>query len=695
MQNTKNFLTLGFSIALFIICGFYLVLTSAGDGALSLTEPDSAIYLQYARNIASGHPYIYAPGDTASTGSTSHFFPFLLAGIYKLGATGDAFITGTFVLNALFYFSILLLVWLIAKKLYPGIEQTAFLMTILSGHTLLAVMHLTDIGFFMLLALGTLASILYSRFRLSIVMIILCALSRPEGFIFSIAFLLCGAAGLMLNRKFKNAPGSIEQSKQFIICGTIGTLTFGFTLLLNHLLTGQFQFMSITNKGYFSNYPVIGAVKSTLNDLMALLKGFFLGLPEKSNPNRQFFLFPAIGGLLAVTGVLLYPRQDKKTRLCECWVLLSVGAVILTIASSQWQWLPNDRYLAWLHPLWIIYLLIGVEEVSKRLKGAYFKPILLTMLILFQLISLTFATAYSYSAAVQLNNEKAFAQRIATAIDPSKEIGSTAGPYIQYYLPKHKILNLYGITSPAFNEKSFDKQIFRVIEKIKHTPELQFQLWYCDKGFKENAPWPAPFIGKTVLQDTDASILGTDPKAVYEAKWTTLYGGETPLTLTNQLAHLQLISKLDISYVADETRHHYRNYVRLKDTAFSQTIMTAKLGPIEYSEVGRIIVGSESFSVNNVSPDKPIRMVLRTTDSIKGKCHFDTQVTNIRSMKLNRKLVLRLFVDDQEVPTSPVLLSPGGFSEVFFDIPAEYIKNDHPRITVVGDHVSFAYWFYQ
>jgi len=86
------------------ISAYYMVATLATPGThLSVPQPDTLLYCQSARQIAEGMPYVFSPGDKPSTGSTSHAYPFLLAALYKTGATGDVLLTAGFVLNAVFY----------------------------------------------------------------------------------------------------------------------------------------------------------------------------------------------------------------------------------------------------------------------------------------------------------------------------------------------------------------------------------------------------------------------------------------------------------------------------------------------------------------------------------------------------------------------------------------------------------------
>lgn len=40
-----------------------------------ISEPDALVYLQYARNMAEGHPFEYVQGDAPTTGCTSYLYP--------------------------------------------------------------------------------------------------------------------------------------------------------------------------------------------------------------------------------------------------------------------------------------------------------------------------------------------------------------------------------------------------------------------------------------------------------------------------------------------------------------------------------------------------------------------------------------------------------------------------------------------
>ncbi|MDF7801272.1 hypothetical protein P4C99_17470 [Pontiellaceae bacterium B1224] len=691
MLSQKNLLTLACCLALAITSLFYLLYCTAGNGSLAFTEPDQAQYLQYAQSIAQGHPYKYSAGDGPSTGCTSHLYPFVLATLYKLGARGDNFLTASFILNSLFYFGIAILSWLVAKNVYPRAAPLALFISLISGHTLSAVFSQTDIGFFTLLALATIFATVSDRKWFMLVLIILCGITRPEGAIFSVAFLIAGSTGLTLSRKFKDAPGTAFQSKWFLICGGAGFMAFGSSLLLNYLLTGYTQFMSVSNKGYFNLYPFFGAVEQTLYDLLSLIKAFCFGLPETA---RQFYHFPLLAGLLAITGILLYPRTEKKIRLYECWLLLCVAGVLATVASSQFQGLSNDRYLAWIFPIWTLYILIGVFELNDRLKARLFLPICCTLLIGFQLVSFIYVASSKYSIAVYLQKQKNFIQQIDETLPQKGRLGSTLGGGPTYHLSGRKLYNLSGINSPDFFDAHYDAQPLRLIDRLKHRPDLRFEYWLADSTFGKTT-WAQPFLKDPILTDTDSAMSDPNALAVYPANWSSITNGDTPQLLDEELSGLRLIDSLDIGYCPDERSHNHSVDLRLKNTTIPLCSKHALLGEHDYSEVGRIVMGSESFTIRNVTPVIPLRMVLRTSSTATGSCYTGRQQSSIEHLEMNENLTLLIFMNGKGVASCEVEVANDGFKEVILDIPAESVTSTNLNVTIAGDHISYAYWFYQ
>ncbi len=691
MTNIKHPLQIALCLGLLTASLFYLLTTAAGDGTPVIAEPDALLYYHYARNIAAGNPYVFSPGDAPSTGSTTHLFPYILAIPYLLGVQGNAIVLVSYILNCCFYLTTIWLAWLMARKMAPGALWLIMLMVALSGHLASACLRQTDIGFFSMLAMALFACLLYERWKLGFLFALLCAVTRPEGFVFAIAFFICGTAALVFNRRYADAPGSVKQGRYFLGYGLTAAVAFFATLLINQVLTGHLQFMSVANKGYFKIFPLSGAMLKTMTDALALLKGFFLGV---SNDGRQFFVLPFIAGALGLFGILTYPRESKQIRLFECWLALGVGASILLIASSQWQGVSNDRYLGWIMPLWIIYIAIGVHEAGNRIKAKYYLPIISCLLVGYQTVSLAFIAQDVYTVAVEQEKEKVFAEQIAEQIPPTKTIGTDSGAGLSYYLPQHKIYNLSGITSPDFFDPDSRQQVPYVFELAKHHPELRFDYWMIPLNIAEQAGYLEPFIGDMVLMNANSAIGNRNSLAVFDAHWTTVEGGDLPV-LRPETAQLSLVDSLDVGYLPQEREHDYKLDLRLKNSSIPLIATYGKLGDLDYSEAGRIVMGSDSFTVGNLQPDKPLTIVMRTSRKVSGRIFVGRQMARIESLELDEHLSLRIFVDDAEVEIPPLNLTGMGYKECLIRIPARFIKENEVRVLIGGDHIAYAYWFYQ
>lgn len=693
MKKSHSPIALTICIAIFVISIFYILVTLATDGHPALLEPDQSIYLQYAKNIAQGQPYVFSPGDAPSTGSTTHLYPYILALFYKLGATGDAFLNASFLFNAFCYCGVGLLLWSIAKKMAPALALPAALLTLISGHTVSATLHQTDMGFYSLLALAVFSSLLNRRFWSTLILTVICALSRPEGAIFSVAFFSTGVCSFLKNRVQPN-PETCSKTLHYFAYALAGLMAFATTLWINYQLTGHVQFMSVMNKGYSTLYTTSGALLHTLSDLVSMLKGIILGLPDVEHNYRQFYFLPLIGGALSLTGLLLYTRKSETVRYAELWLLFCVGAIFTTIAGSEYQGTSYDRYLAWLLPLWFLYALIGIQELAQRISAPYFRPILLTLLFGYQLVTLVFFLSTSYSSAIELELRRQFAKTVQKEIPTNHRMGSMIGSCFSFHLPEHKEYNLSGITSPDFFAARHDRQPLRIIEKLKHNPELRYEYWLVHKGFQAQNPWAEPFIGNLKLADSDAALTGINIRELYHTDWNALDGGELP-TLIIPPADSRLIDQLDVGYQLHEKEHSYKTITRLKNLKLPLCSLAEELNGAKYAEVGRIIIGEESFSLLNLTPNQPATVVMRTARKATGKSICGTRVSTLENFELNHTLHLRLFVDDQELPDPVFKLRDEGFSEVSFEIPARYITTPSPRLRLIGDHISLAYWFYQ
>ncbi len=58
-------------------------------------------------------------------------------------------------------------------------------------------------------------------------------------------------------------------------------------------------------------------------------------------------------------------------------------------------------------------------------------------------------------------------------------------------------------------------------------------------------------------------------------------------------------------------------------------------------------------------------------------------------------MTLRVMVDGESVGDIPFPVEEGDFCDAHFVIPGKFIKQQRTRLAFLGEHVAFAYWFFQ
>ena len=58
-------------------------------------------------------------------------------------------------------------------------------------------------------------------------------------------------------------------------------------------------------------------------------------------------------------------------------------------------------------------------------------------------------------------------------------------------------------------------------------------------------------------------------------------------------------------------------------------------------------------------------------------------------------MTLRILVNGEDAGDISFPVEDGDFCDANFVIPGKFIRQPMSRITFLGEHVAFAYWFYQ
>lgn len=644
------------------------------------SQQDALMHFQYARTMATGHPYEYHPGDARSTGGTSHLYIWLLALLHRLGAEGGLLVGAAFWLNACFYGLLLILVWAVVRRVMPGATLVAVLLCALSGQILFTVFSLTDMGLFMVLTLSAFAAALYRRHVLLGAVLVLASLTRPEGLFLALAL----AMTILLTRRER---ASVVRP---LLAALAGMGASGVALCLNRALTGTWQYYSILHKGYFGNVPLGRAVLLSIRDLFLIAAGAGFGLAAGG---RRFYAVPLVGGLLAVLGWLRVKAEGKDAAFSRCWWLLSVLVAAGLAAWSGWQGIQFDRHLAWVMPVWLILIAAGTHYVTVRIRSCRMRRAFLAVLILYQASGFVYFADAFRERVTWVASAGRFTRSVDAALPPNERFGGLGLGQLKYYAPTREFLNLYGIVSPQF-ALSRDPQC--ALEVLKHRSEYRFDKWFIRRS--DVTPWMRPFVGPLVAREELPGHVV--PICLYEAHWRT-FEPDAALAPASREAiaavqGLRLVDRLDVGYVADERRCKYRVVSRAGAPRYLPAVATGLIAGQRISDVGQLVVGWEECDVDTRA-GKDLLILLRTASRCLGLVRRDSGPLDAKWLTFDFPLRLRILVGGEQVCERAVQLArlPGVFDEVVLRVPGSFITSNRSHLVIGGDHVSYGYWFYQ
>jgi len=660
------------------ICAYYGAATWATPGShLAVPQPDTLLYCQSARQIAEGMPYQFTPGEKPSTGCTSHVYPFLLAGLYKAGATGDALLTAGFALNALFYLIFLVNWGVIAGRLTTShwARGMACALLVTSGHAAFGALSQSDVGLFMALSSGVLAALLTGRTGWLAALLILGPWCRPEGVVLALLY-----AGAVMVRRW--ALGHRVSAAEWwgaalSVVSAIGVFAF------NDWLTGYAQFQSVYYKGYFKQNDFLSALYFSLGDAVQIGKELFLGQP--GSLSRDVVFIPFLGALFAWFGVFMRPWRSEHVWK-EVWWLLACAAGLGVVASSGWQSTNMGRYFVWLLPIWLVYMAEGMAEVGRRLPARACRQLPFLVAVIFQVAGAFWLITTYYSACLNTQQRYDFAKGVNEWLPSGARLGG-GGCSLAYALPKHRYLHLSGLFSPDM----FSPDTLLNVERLKNQSGLRFDYWVLDSGQAEllNTKIDALCGPILTIDMNEVSLRGARWEALDKALWPV--GDDT----VAQLEGWQLVDRLDVGYAEDEKRCGYTAHSRFHGTVLDAFARSGQTGTNVLFEVGRAVIGWETLAIRT-EPNKPVKVVLRTAAKVETGARTGVQQKR-QTFTFGSPVKLRVHVDKVEVGVFELPLSEdeAAFSEVAFDLPAETIRDKVTRLTVFGDHAALGYWFYQ
>ena len=680
----RTLLLLMLSIGLLQMAGHYLAgALVRSDGGMAIPQTDTLLYCQAARRIVEGAPLSFSVDTAASTGTTSHVYPFVLAVPYLLGFRGDSLIRAGFFLNGLF-FMVFLLGWgmVVDRRLIRPFPRLAAALTIAClGQTAYSAFAQSDIGMWLAVS-GMLAAGFALRNRLVYGIVLVAApWVRPEGMVCVIAFVLVVVALAILRRTspenpWRRAQGISRWDVAIAIMALASVVgVFGF----NVIVSGHVQFSSLAHKGYFKTLPFANALFATGVDALKLAKGLILGLPDGAP--RDFYGVPLVSAALLWIAVIC--RDWRRTDWREIAWLLAIGGGFLTVAQSGWQNTNIDRYVGWMLPTALCFMAEGVGVLGGRFGRTSVAWVLGGIHVLFvAAMGPVFACMLSMTSS-ETDLLRAFAVNCERVMEPGQAIGTWGDCGIAYEMSERKVAHLSGIYSPEY---MVSEPPFCVYEILKNEPGTRFKYLFYNPSTDEEG-----LSFKTLDAFCSQLLVGPYGYELRKMDWTCFdAAARTPVP---SRPGLSLKARVDVGYERDEREHEYENLPVYDQKPLPPFVVWGDCRGEKMIETARLVAGSDVMTVG-LDPGKDLQIVMRTWPSHKTTVRGGFGARSI-TYGFSNPLKIRILVDGEDAGVRDVAIKDSGFSDVEMTVPGRMIKGALVRVEFQGDHIACAYWFYQ
>ena len=673
LLKKRNLLLLAFCAGLVQIACYYVAgAVVRGGGGLAIAQPDTLLYSQAARRIAEGFPFSFSEGTAASTGTTSVLYPFVLAVPYLMGFKGGGIFVAGFLLNAAFYL-VFLAGWTAvtchAFANRPMARAVAVALFASFGPFAYCALAQSDTGLWMAVSAWLAYGLYADRKLIYVPLLLLAPWVRPEGMVVAVVYCAFCAFGVLCRRR-SAAEAAVVVAAAFSVAGVFA---------VNYAVAGAFQFSSVAQKGYFKNLSLFHAAYASAEDMMRILKAYVFGVPQSAP--RDFFYVPVVGAVLMWVGVFSRSWRNASWREFVWYVAMLGGAA--TVATSGWQGTNIDRYLVWTMPVLLAYMAYGADAFASKLGpgAARFLPGAV-------LVAFTGAMAAVFVCVFNISSSGSDVVRaVAARCDAEMPAGCSVGMWgncgIAYEMSPRRVAHLSGIYSPEFLAA---KSVAGKFEILKNEPETRFDYWivrvsdrkshYLDKADE--------VAGEVVLAAPPGLELRKADWSAYDA------GRAAPAAPAPGLA---LADSVDVAYERGERAAGYEQITRDDYPLFASFHTIGKVDGKTMLDAGRFLLGGDAMTVS-LKPGRDVHVVMRT--ALKCKAFVERELGHsINDFSMKSPMTLKVLVDGVDAGDVSFPVKEGDLADAAFVVPGKFVRQPHVRLSFLGEHVAFAYWFYQ
>lgn len=636
------------------------------EGVTSVGCFDQECYAQGARRIVEGHPFSYAPGLAPSTGQTSVLYPFVLAVPMALGAEGDSIRTASMALACLFYL-VFLGCWgaVIARYLRPGVGRAAAIATFgLSGVCAYVTFTQCDQGIWMALCAAIAAALAYKREKTALALLMLAPWVRPEGMMLAASF---AAIRLLVGPRRWSA--------------LLPPLSIAAVFALNFALTGDAQFASVAEKGYFRLYPFVTAAWVTAKDLFAMVSTYLFVIPSPISR-----LFSAHSPVTAVTfwiGLVALSRRFREWNDSALILAAATAVGAVSVASGGYSNVDCDRYLAWMMPLVFLISAYGLELLVSKIRSPFWRKLPMVVLIVTTLFS---------TVAMVLMMRRVSARRLeyfarfheeARLLPADATVGSKDFIWAYELPPTIRFREISGVFTPELRGRA-GRFASSWYEALKYEKDARFDYWVISPRAREiDSP-----RNRSVCRVSfgEPLVAGKGHRYLRCADWSTYdRAAESPLAPQVPSA------RLDVGYFPDERAARLRGLsLDIAEYHRFETVGTRLSDGRPMFDVCMPVCEGQRF-VLPTKPGRAARLVMRTLGELWYLSENDVE----EKADYGDRATVSVTVGGRELGVFEIPLQAKTFTDFVIDIPGECFDSSAAEFVVRGRFLSFAYWLYQ
>jgi hypothetical protein len=424
---------------------------------------------------------------------------------------------------------------------------------------------------------------------------------------------------------------------------------------------------------YYFDYTEM--LKHGLVYYLQFLNNIFNGEKEHWFLHYSFLVF-----LFGILSGVVYEIKNKKMNIFTVSFLWFFLGVMSTMFSS-FALVHNYRYTMPFTIIFIPFLVYGIKFIFDCLKVKN-EPLVFAILSVFLFFNFFTLSAnlinfgrdcnaiYSQSIKAGKWLKENIKDKSLVAIN---DVGA-----IQYFF-NGKIFDLVGLVSngQAINFRNGLPGVFEALERIRPDYYMIHIGWF---NYERYTVFSKPKLVEFSIEKEPPYYVIGSPEICFKADFSLFNSGDEMNEDFTENGLFVLKDKLDICDIIDEKKHSYKIWVK-----WHGEYPGTELYEENYKEKGRRILdggritsGGEKFTVENLTPGKDLKIVIRTYD--------------------NPVNVLNVYIDNEKVGEW-VINANKNFSESSYLIKGDFIKKNKVNIKLEvkskNRYNSFYYWFLQ